>query len=50
MPTGSHGHDVLHGNLRGVFTQENTLEGRIEIHQSSFFPYKQVSRRNGDHE
>ncbi len=38
------------GNLGGVFSQENTPEGHTEIHKSSFFPYKQVSGRNSDHE
>ncbi len=38
------------GNLRGVFSQENTPEGYTETHKCSFFPYKQVSGRNGDHE
>ncbi len=38
------------GNLRGVFSQENTLEGHPETHKSSFFPYKQASGKNGDHE
>ncbi len=37
-------------NLGGVFSQENTPEGRTETHKSSFFPYEQVSGRNGDHE
>ncbi len=31
------------------FSQENTPEGHTETHKSSFFPYKQVSGRNGDH-
>ncbi len=38
------------GNLGGVFSQDNTPEGHTETHISSFFPYKQVSGRNGDHE
>ncbi len=38
------------GNLGGVFSQENTPEGCTETHKSRFFPYKQVSGRNGDHE
>ncbi len=38
------------GNLEGVFSQVNTLEGHTETHKSSFFPSKQVSGRNGDHE
>ncbi len=29
---------------------ENTPEGRTETCKSSFFPYKQVSGKNGDHE
>ncbi len=36
--------------MGGVFSCENTPEVRTEIHKSSFFPYKQVSGRNGDHE
>ncbi len=40
----------LHGNLGGVFSQENTAEGDTEIYKSSFFSYKQVSGRNGHHE
>ncbi len=31
-------------------SQENTSEGLTETHYCSFFPYKQVSGRNGDHE
>ncbi len=38
------------GNMWGVFSCENAPEGRIEMHKSSLFPYKQVSGRNGDHE
>ncbi len=38
------------GNLKGVFSQENTTDGHTETHKSSFCPYKQVSGRNGDHE
>ncbi len=34
----------------GVFSRENTSEGLTVILDSSFFPYKQVSGRNGDHE
>ncbi len=48
--TGGHGHVICIGDLRGVFSQENTPEGHTETHKSSFFPYKQVSGRNGDHE
>ncbi len=37
--------------IRGEFlSHENTLEGCTETHKSSFFPYRQVSGRNGDHE
>ncbi len=32
------------------FSQENTPEGHTETHKSSFFPHKQVSGRNSDHE
>ncbi len=38
------------GDLGGVLFQENTPEGHTETHKSSFFPDKQVSGRNGDHE
>ncbi len=34
------------GNVGGVFSQENTSEGRTETHKSSLFPYKQISVRN----
>ncbi len=37
-------------NLEGIFTRENTPEGRTWPHRSSYFSYKQVSVRNGDHE
>ncbi len=50
LPTGGHGHVICMGNLRGVFSQENTPEGHTETHKSKLFPYKQVSGRNGDHE
>ncbi len=30
------------GNVGGVFSLENTPEGRTETHKSSFFTYKQV--------
>ncbi len=50
LPTGSHGHVICMGNLRGVFSQENTPERRIETHKSSIFPYKQVNGRNDDRE
>ncbi len=40
LPTGGHGHVICMGNLRGVFSQENTPEGCTEAHKSSFFPYK----------
>ncbi len=35
---------------RGVFSCENTPEVCTETHKSSFFPYKQISGGNGDHE
>ncbi len=38
------------GGWGGVFSQENTPDCHTETHKSSFFPYKQVSGRNGDHE
>ncbi len=47
---GGHGHMICMGNLGEIFSQENAREGRTETHKSSFFPYKQVSGRNGDHE
>ncbi len=50
MYTGGHGHLICMGNLRGVIFQENTPEGRTDTHKSSFFPYRQVSGRNCDHE
>ncbi len=50
LPTGGHGYMICMVNLGGVFFHENTPEGRTETHKSSFFPYKQVSGRNGDHE
>ncbi len=50
LPTGSHDHVICIGNLGGVFAQENTPEGHKETHKCSFFPYKQVGGKNGDHE
>ncbi len=50
LPTGGHGCVICMGNLGEVFSHENTPEGRTETHKSSFFPYKQVSVRNDDHE
>ncbi len=47
---GGHGHLICMSNLGGVLSQENTPEGHTETHKSSFFPHKQVSGRNGDHE
>ncbi len=35
------------GNLGGVFSQENTPEGHTNVH---FFPHKEVSSENGDHQ
>ncbi len=32
------------------FSKENTSEGNTETHKGLFYPYKQVSGRNGDHE
>ncbi len=37
-------------NLEGVFSRENTPEGHTETHNSFFFPFKQVSGKNGDHD
>ncbi len=34
----------------GSFSQEHTPEGHTETHKSLFFPYKQISGRNGDYE
>ncbi len=42
LPTGGHGQVICMGNLGGVFSCENTPEGRKETHKISFFPYKQV--------
>ncbi len=50
LTTGGHGHMICMANLRRSFSQENTPEGHTETHKSSFFPYKQVSGRDGDHE
>ncbi len=47
MPTG---HVICMGNLGEGFSQENTPEGCMETHKSSFFLYKQISGRNVDHE
>ncbi len=38
------------GNLGGVFSHENTPEGRTETYKSELFPYEHVNGRNGDHE
>ncbi len=35
---------------REFFSQESTPEGNTDTHKSSFFPYKQIGGRNGDHE
>ncbi len=43
MPKGGHGHVICMGNPGGVFSQENTPEGRKKTHKSSCFPYKLVS-------
>ncbi len=48
LPTGGHGRVICMGNLEDFFTRK-TPEGHTETHKSSFFPYKQVSGRNGDH-
>ncbi len=50
LPTGGHGHVIWMDNLGRVFSHENTPEVCTETHKSSFFPYKQVSGRNRDHE
>ncbi len=50
LPTGGHGHVICMGNLGRVFSQENTPEGHTATHKCLFFPYKQVSGRNDDHE
>ncbi len=49
-PTGGHGHVIRIANLEEVFSQAHTQERQTETHKSYFFPYKQVSGRNGDHE
>ncbi len=48
--TSSHGHMICIGNLGGVFSQENTPECHTDTHKNIFFPYKQVSERNSNHE
>ncbi len=50
LPTGGHGYVICMDNLGGVFSHVNTPIGHTETHRRSFFPYKQVSGRNGDHE
>ncbi len=50
MPTHCHGHIIRMSNLEGVFSYENTPESSTDTHIGSFFPYKQVSGRNGDNE
>ncbi len=50
LSTGGHGHVICMVNLGGVFSHETTPEGHTETNKSSFFPYKQVSGRTGDHE
>ncbi len=50
MPTGGLGHVICMGNIRGVFFRENNPDGHTESRKSNFLPYKQVSRRDGDHE
>ncbi len=50
LPTGDHGHVICIGNLRRVLSQANTPECHTETHKSSFFSYKQIIGRNGDHE
>ncbi len=37
--SGSHGHVIIMCNLEEVFSNENTPEGHVETHKSSFFPY-----------
>ncbi len=46
----NHGHVICMGNLGGVFSCENTPEDCTETHKSKYFPYKQVSGKNSDHE
>ncbi len=38
------------GDVGEVFSHENTSESCTQTHKSKFFPYQQVSGRNGDHE
>ncbi len=46
----SYGHLICMGNLEEIFSHENIPEDCTETYKSSFFPYKQVSGRNGYHE
>ncbi len=48
--TGGHAHVTCMDYLRGACSKENTPEGLKKPNKSSFFPYKQVSGRNGEHE
>ncbi len=49
MPTDGHGPVICMVNLEGVLSQENTPEDCTETHNSSFFPYKQISGKYSDH-
>ncbi len=40
----------MSNNFMFAFSHENTPEGHTETHRSSFFPYKPVIGRSGDHE
>ncbi len=50
VPIGGHGHVICKGNLGGFVSQENTPEGRTDKTSSKYFPYKQISGKNGDYE
>ncbi len=43
-------YNMLKWRSGGVFSHENTPEGCTETHKSLFLLYKEVSRRNSDHE
>ncbi len=52
LPTYGHDHVIYIGNLGGgeFLSHENTPEGTQRPTKVHFFPYKQESQRNGDHE
>ncbi len=50
LPTGDHGHMICIGNLGGVFLVKILQKATQRPTKVNFFPYKQVSGRNGEHE